>query len=533
MTEAPLTETISTGTVYLIGAGPGDPKLITVGGADALQRADVVVYDRLAHPRLLDYARPNAERVYVGKQADRHAMRQDDINTLLAERALRGLTVARLKGGDPFVFGRGGEEAEFLRERFVPFVVIPGVTSAIAAPAYAGIPVTHRDLASSFAVITGHERDDARESGTREPGGAEQRRRWDKIAHAADTLLFLMGVENLDEIVGNLTAHGRREDTPVALVRWGTWAGQQQTLVGTLGTIVQAVRAAKFTAPAVTIVGEVVSLRERLRWFDNNPLYGKRIVVTRAREQASDFADRLRTLGAEPIEFPLIQTIPPPDDYAALDAVLPNLAAYTWVCFASAPAVRAVLERLAVLGRDARAFGSSRIGAVGPATADALRAGGLSADFQPFVLTGAALADSLPGDLANTRILIPRALEGDESLVAGLQARGALVDTAPAYQTILDGANAALVRERLLAGTIDAVTFTSSSTVKNFVSALASDLPPQVAAACIGPSTAQTAATLLGRAPDIVASRHTMDGLLAALTDYFAAQAAMPLPQTA
>jgi len=301
------------GTVYLIGAGPGDPKLITVGGAEALRLADVVVYDRLAHPKLLDHARADAERVYVGKQADRHAMKQEDINALLAGRAQEGKTVARLKGGDPFVFGRGGEEAEYLRERGVPFVVIPGVTSAVAAPAYAGIPVTHRDAASSFAVITGHERDDARESGTREPGQAEGRRRWDRIAHAADTLLFLMGVENLEEIAGQLQAHGRSPETPVALVRWGTWAGRQETLVGTLGDIVEKVRAAGFQAPAVTVVGEVVRLREKLRWFDAGPLAGKRIVVTRAREQASEFAEKLRARGAEPIEFPLIRIAPPSD----------------------------------------------------------------------------------------------------------------------------------------------------------------------------------------------------------------------------
>ncbi len=514
-----------TGTVYLIGAGPGDPKLITVGGAEALKRADVVVYDRLAHPRLLDYAHLGAERVYVGKQADRHAMRQDDINALLADRALAGLSVARLKGGDPFVFGRGGEEAEFLRERNVSFVVIPGVTSAIAAPAYAGIPVTHRDLASSFAVITGHERDDNRESGTRAPGEAEQRRRWDKIAHAADTLLFLMGVENLDEIAGNLLANGRGADTPVALVRWGTWAGQQQTLVGTLGGIVDAVRAAKFSAPAVTIVGDVVTLRERLRWFDNAPLFGKRIVVTRAREQASDFAERLRTLGADPIEFPLIQTAPPPDNYAALDAALAHLDTYQWVCFASAPAVRAFFDRLSVMGRDTRAFGAVHIAAVGPATADALRTYGVNPDFQPSVLTGAALAEELPGDLANTRLFLPRALEGDEALTDGLQSRGASVDAVPAYQTQIDGAGADLVRERLGLGAIDAVTFTSSSTVKNFVAALGTGLPPGVVVACIGPSTAKTAVEVLGRAPDIVAEAHTVDGLLASLTAYFAAQA--------
>ena len=332
------------GTVYLIGAGPGDPKLITVGGADALKRADVVVYDRLAHPALLDYARPDAERVYVGKQADKHAMKQDDINALLAERAGQGKTVARLKGGDPFVFGRGGEEAEYLRERGIAFVIIPGVTSAIAAPAYAGIPVTHRDAASSFAVITGHERDDGRESGTRLPGQAEGRRRWDKIAYAADTLLFLMGVENLAEITGQLLTHGRAADTPVALVRWGTWAGQQETLVGTLGDIEEKVRLAQFKAPAVTIVGEVVKLRETLRWFDIGPLAGKRVVVTRAREQASEFAEKLRAKGAEPVEFPLIRIASPADGYAELDAAIVKLGTYDWICFSRRPGCPCVLR---------------------------------------------------------------------------------------------------------------------------------------------------------------------------------------------
>ena len=514
------------GTVYLIGAGPGDPKLITVGGANALKAADVVVYDRLAHPALLDYAPARAERVYVGKQADRHAMKQDDINALLAERALTGQTVARLKGGDPFVFGRGGEEAEFLRDRGVPFVVIPGVTSAIAAPAYAGIPVTHRDLASSFAVITGHERDDGRESGTRTPGGAEGRRRWERIAHAADTLLFLMGVENLEEIAGKLLENGRRPETPVALVRWGTWAGQQETLVGTLGDIVDKVQAAGFKAPAVTIVGDVVSLRERLRWFDRGPLAGKRIVVTRAREQASSFAEALRARGAEPIEFPLIKTAPPPDRHAALDAAISRLGEFGWVCFASAPAVHAFWERLEEVGRDARALAGIGLGVVGPATEEALRGRGLRADFVPSSATGASLGEQLP--LADgARVLTPCALEGDEDMAQALTARGARVETVPAYQTVMDGAGAERVRERLEDGTIDAVTFTSSSTVKNFVGALGMNtLPPGVTIACIGPSTAKTATERLGRAPDVVASEHTVDGLLAALEAHFAASSA-------
>ena len=514
-----------TGTVYLIGAGPGDPKLITVGGAEALRLADVVVYDRLAHPRLLDWARADAERVYVGKQADKHAMKQEDINALLAERAKEGKAVARLKGGDPFVFGRGGEEAEFLRERDVPFVVIPGVTSAIAAPAYAGIPVTHRDAASSFAVITGHERDDARESGTRTAGQAEGRRRWDKIAHAADTLVFLMGVENLEEIAGQLQANGRSPETPVALVRWGTWAGQQETLVGTLGDIVEKVRAAGFKAPAVTVVGEVVRLRERLRWFDVGPLAGKRVVVTRAREQASEFAEKLRTRGAEPVEFPLIRIVPPAEGYAALDDALIRVGTYDWVCFASAPAVHAFCDRLMHAGKDARALATARIAAVGPATSAALAARGLIADFQPQATTGAGLGAELPGEVGENNILVPRAKEGDEGLIEALTARGAVVDAATAYENVLDGAGADEVRQRLLSGTVDAVTFTSSSTVKNFVAALdGAALPASVTVACIGPSTAKTAREMLGREPEVVASEHTTEGLIAALEGLYGAQ---------
>ena len=513
---------MTVGTVYLIGAGPGDPKLITVGGADALRRADVVVYDRLAHPRLLDYAAPGSERVYVGKQADKHAMRQEDINALLAERAAAGKTVARLKGGDPFVFGRGGEEAEYLRERDIPFVVIPGVTSAIAAPAYAGIPVTHRDAASSFAVITGHERDDSRESGTRAPGEAEGRRRWDKIAGAGDTLLFLMGVENLDEIASQLQAHGRSSETPVALVRWGTWAGQQETLVGTLGDIVGKVRAANFKAPAVTVVGEVVRLREKLRWFDLGPLSRKRIVVTRAREQASEFAEKLEAKGAEAIVFPTIKLVPPADGYAALDNAIYRVGTYDWLCFASVPAVHAFYARLSLAGKDARSFATARVAAVGPATADALKSHGLCVDFQPSVMTGAGLGAELPEEPFGKNFLVPRAKDGDDGLIDALTAREGTVDAVTAYENVLDGAGADEVKQRLSDGTIDAVTFTSSSTVRNFAAALGGlPLPASVVIACIGPSTAKTATELLGRAPDLVADEPTMDGFVDALERYF------------
>ena len=513
---------MTVGTVYLIGAGPGDPKLITVGGADALQIADVVVYDRLAHPKLLDYAPATAERVYVGKQADKHAMRQEDINALLADRAASGKTVARLKGGDPFVFGRGGEEAEYLRARNVPFIVVPGVTSAIAAPAYAGIPVTHRDAASSFAVITGHERGDSRESGTRTAGEAEGRRRWDKIAGAGDTLLFLMGVENLEEIASQLQANGRGPETPVALVRWGTWAGSQETLVGTLGDIVEKVRAANFQAPAVTIVGEVVRLREKLRWFDLGPLSGKRIIVTRAREQASEFAEKLAARGAEAIIFPVIKLVPPPDHYAALDDAIIKVGTYDWLCFASVPAVHAFCDRLALAGKDARSFAAAKIAAVGPATADALKSHGLCADFQPSVMTGAGLGTELPEEPFGKNFLVPRAKDGDDGLLDALTAREGTVDAVVAYENVIDAADAAAVRRRILDTTVDAVTFTSSSTVKNFAFALGDlALPSSLVIACIGPSTAKTAAEVLGRAPDLVAEEPTMDGFVTALERYY------------
>ncbi len=514
---------MTVGTVYLIGAGPGDPKLITVGGADALKIADVVVYDRLAHPKLLDYAPVSAERVYVGKQADHHAMRQEDINALLADRASAGKTVARLKGGDPFVFGRGGEEAEYLRDRNVPFVVVPGVTSAIAAPAYAGIPVTHRDAASSFAVITGHERGDGRESGTRTAGEAEGRRRWDKIAGAGDTLLFLMGVENLEEIASQLQANGRGPETPVALVRWGTWAGSQETLVGTLGDIVGKVRDAKFKAPAVTIVGEVVRLREKLRWFDLGPLSGKRIIVTRAREQASEFAEKLEVRGAEAIVFPVIKLVSPSDGYAALDDAIIKVGTYDWLCFASAPAVHAFCARLTAAGKDARSFATAKIAAVGPATAEALMSHGLCADFQPSVMTGAGLGTELPEEPFGKNFLVSRAKDGDDGLIDALTAREGTVDAVVAYENVLDAANADAIRQRLLDGTIDAVTFTSSSTVKNFASAMNGlSLPASVLVACIGPSTAKTAEEVLDRAPDILAAEPTMDGFIAALEQHYA-----------
>ncbi len=511
------------GTVYLVGAGPGDPGLLTIAGRDALARADVVVYDRLAHPALLSYAPPNAERLFVGKASARHFVKQEDTNDLMADRALAGKTVVRLKGGDPFVFGRGGEEAEFLRARGVPFVIVPGVTSAIAAPAYAGIPVTHRDAASSFAVITGHERDDAKESGTRAGGAAEGRRRWDRIAWAADTLVFLMGVEALGEISARLIENGRDAATPVALVQWGTWT-RQRVVTGTLADIVETVRAAGITAPAVTIIGEVVRFRDALRWFDVGPLFGKRILVTRARGQASALSDQLRALGAEPVEFPTIEIAPPADNFAALDAVLPQLAAYDWVIFTSANAVAYTFDRLSQAGLDARAFRSAQVAAIGPATADALQALGIRADWTPSEYVAEAVAAQFPDkNLTGKRILLPRATEARDVLPETWRASGATVDIVSAYQTALSAEGADDVRALLFANELDAVTFTSSSTVRNFAEALnGAALPPSVVIAAIGPVTSETCRELF-RPPDIQASEYTIDGLVSALVSHFAA----------
>jgi len=513
----------TTGTVYLVGAGPGDPQLLTVGGAAALRRADVVVYDRLVHPSLLDLAPEDAERVYVGKQADQHTLTQDKINGLLYKHALGGRMVVRLKGGDPFVFGRGGEEAEYLIERSVPVVVIPGVTSAIASLAYAGIPVTHRDASSSFAVITGHERQDASESAEREPGAAEERRQWDKIAQGADTLIFLMGVESLPQIAQNLIENGRAKDTPVALVRWGTWAGRQETLVGTLSDIAGKARSAGFKAPAVTVVGDVVRWREKLRWWDSRPLAGKRIVVTRAREQASALTSRLLELGAEVIEFPVIRIAPPPDRYAALDAAIARLTEFEWLIFTSVNGVHAFRDRLAQRKMDARTLFGVKVAAVGTATSESLLEMGIRADFMPASFTGEEVAKQFPEDVAGKRVLLVTALEANDALPAILLERKAGVEIASAYETVLDRGNESEIRRRIQEGTVDTVTFTSSSTVKNFVTALGPEPPPlaSVAIACIGPTTAQTARELFQREPDILAEEHTIAGLVEALVRYY------------
>ncbi len=502
---------MSAGKVYLVGAGPGDPGLITVKGLECLKLADVVLYDQLLDDRLLASARPDAEKVYVGKSGKRHAMEQDEINRLLVEKALDGKTVVRLKGGDPFVFGRGGEEAEALVERGIPFEIVPGVTSAVAVPAYAGIPVTHRGLASSFAVVTGHEA----------PGKQQSSIDWKALATATDTIVFLMGAGNLAGIAGQLVANGKPASTPVAMVQSGT-TPRQRTLVATLADIADRAAEAGLQAPAVIIVGEVAQLRETLKWFDTRPLFGKRVLVTRSTSQASALSRLLMERGAWPVEMPVI-AIEPAQDPQALDAAVRRAREYDWVVFTSVNGVEAFGERLTALKLDARCLGDARIAAIGEATAAALQRFCLRADCVPTDFTGVGLLAALKETgMRGQRFLLLRADIASKELDHGLREAGATVDDVVAYRTVAPKGGVAAGREALLAGQIDVVTFASSSTLRNLV-ALLDDAPAALArtvVACIGPVTAATGREC-GLRVDVEADRHTIPGLVDAIEAYF------------
>lgn len=498
------------GIVWLVGAGPGDPELATLKAKRLIESADAVVYDRLVDGRLLGYARENAELIDVGKIPGKRVNRQEDINRLLVRLAREGKRVARLKGGDPFVFGRGGEEAEALAAEGLRFEVVPGVTSAIAAPAYAGIPLTHRRMASSFTVVTGSEDPD-------KPDSAVD---WRALARGGGTIVVLMGQANLRAIAEALTRFGRAPGTPVALVQWGS-EPYQRTLTGTLGDIADRAAEAGIGAPAVTVVGEVARLRETIRWFDNAPLFGKRVLVTRTRAQASALCDMLARRGAQPIELPTIR-IEPPDDYAELDAALANIAAYDWVVFTSANGVDAVFGRLEALGLDARALHGVRVGAIGPATAAALRGRGIAADFVPRSFVAESVVEGMRAyDLAGRRALLPRADIARAALSEGLAALGMRVDDVTAYRTGTPPDSAGRARAVLDEG-IDIATFTSSSTVRNLCALLDGNIEAlrDVTIACIGPITAQ-AAVDLGLKIDIMASEYTIAGLVRAIESHF------------
>ena len=506
------------GKVYLIGAGPGDPGLLTVKGREALEQADVVVYDRLAHPSLLDCAPPAAERIFAGKARGQQELTQDGINDMLVEKARAGLRVARLKGGDPFVFGRGGEEALALARAGIPFDVVPGVSSAIAAPAYAGIPVTHRGIATGFTVVSGSE----------DPSKPESAVRWEELARSLSahggTLITLMGWASIEKILEALRHAGLPPDTPVALVQWGTWS-RQKTVTGTLETAASKGREAGLTAPVVAVIGEVVNLREELAWFDSRPLFGKRVLVTRSRTQASRMCELLEDAGAIAVELPAI-AIAPPENFEQLDEAVGRMASYGWVIFASVNAVDSVFQRLDSMGKDARAFGVARVGAIGPATATALVRRGIRPDFMPSrSVSSAALEELAAYDWNGVNVLLPAADIGRDELADGLSRFGAELHRVTAYRTITPPDAAQRARDALADG-IDIVTFTSSSTVRNLISLLEEHDGPGKEAlahslvACIGPVTSGTARDL-GLTVDIEAKEHTVDGLAHALVQRF------------
>jgi uroporphyrinogen III methyltransferase/synthase len=501
------------GKVFLIGAGPGDPGLITVKGLAFLKKADVVVYDYLANEDLLKAAKEGAERIYVGKKGGDHTLSQEEINALIIRKAEEGKTVARIKGGDPFIFGRGGEEAEELAKAGISFEIVPGVTSAIAVPAYAGIPLTHRDFTSTVSFITGHE----------DPTKKESKIHWDKISTGAGTLVFLMGMGNLPMIAAELIKNGRDPETPVALIRWGTLP-EQETTIGKLKNIGEIARTKKIRPPVVILVGEVIELREKLNWFEHLPLFGKKILVTRAREQASDLSERVRDLGGIPIEFPTIEVIPP-ESWADADHCAAQMAVYDWVIFTSANGVKFFLERIFALGRDIRDLKGPRICAIGPKTAEALDALKVKVDLVPSEYRAESIFEGLKKeDLKGKRLLIPRAKLSRDVLPQELRKTGASVDVVEVYQTIRPAGNAEEVKRLLRNKSISAITFTSSSTVSNFADLVGinevRDLMGGVAIASIGPITAERARTL-GIKTTVMPEEFTIPALVEALAEYF------------
>ncbi|HET9050470.1 MAG TPA: uroporphyrinogen-III C-methyltransferase [Candidatus Dormibacteraeota bacterium] len=507
------------GTVYLVGAGPGDPGLITVRGLELVETCDELVVDALASPLLLRHARPGAGVHDVGKRAGRHTVPQAEINALLVELARQNRSVVRLKGGDPFVFGRGGEECEALLVAGVAFEVVPGVTSAVAAPAYAGIPVTHREAAGHVTIVTGHERDGA------DGGGRVDHEALGRLA-ASGTLVFLMGARSLPGIVAGLVRGGADPATPAASVQWGT-DPRQRTVRGTLATIAGAVEGAGLGAPMVTVVGAVAGLAEGLDWFGRRPLTGRRILVTRARAQASGFLERLRRLGADAVEIPVI-AVEPAVERVDLEGALRRLSTPhprgRFAVFTSANAVQLVAAAMRDAGLDARLFSGTTLVAIGPETAAALAAVGLRADLVPVEFVAEAVADlMIQAGVEGRHVWLPRAALARDVLPTRLRDAGAEVDILPLYRTVLPEGTAALVRDALGGpSAIDAVTFTSSSTVEHFRLALeGAPFPPGAVAACIGPVTARTAEAA-GFPVAVVAPEHTTAGLASALVEHFA-----------
>ena len=496
--------------VYLVGAGPGDPKLLTLRGKECLELADVVLYDHLANPELLKHAPVDAERIYVGRKGRGSYRDQKEINALLVSKAQEGKSVVRLKGGDPFVFGRGGEEAETIAEAGIPFTVIPGVTAAIAVPAYAGIPVTHRTLASTVAFVTGHE----------DPTKSSSAMEWPRLASGEGTLVFLMGTKNLPQIVDRLIHEGKPSTTPVAAIRWGTYA-RQQTIVGTLADIVGKVTRADLSPPTVIVVGEVVRLRDRLNWCETRPLFGKGVLVTRPREQAPALSNLLAEQGAEPIECPTLE-IHPPESWDPVDEAIRELVTYDWVIFTSMNGVQAFMGRLWFHQKDARSLANAKVCCIGPRTKEEANRWGLVADLVPKEFQAEGILEALSGlEMKGQRILIPRAKVAREILPEQLGEMGASVRVVHAYQAVPPEAEREPISDRFRNQDIQYLTFTSSSTVRNFCQLFADrqemrKLTQDATVACIGPITAQTVQAE-GLSVDIVATENTVPALVDAI----------------
>jgi uroporphyrinogen III methyltransferase / synthase len=501
---------MSNGTVYLVGAGPGDAGLLTLRGAELLGRAEVVVYDALVNPELLRLAPNTAEIIYGGKRARDHALPQKELNQLLIAKAREGKIVVRLKGGDPYVFGRGGEEAEELADAAIPFEVVPGVSSFVAVPNYAGVPLTHREFASRLTLITGHE----------DPGKEPSTIDWPQVARTPGTKVIMMGTERIGDIARTLIANGMASSTPIAMIRWGT-TGQQESIDGTLATIAEVAEKSLIAPPTVAVIGDVVKLRHKLNWFERRPLFGKSIAVTRSREQAAGFTRQLTDLGAEVLEVPTIRIEAPSRREDIVDALL-ELNSYDWLIFTSPNGVTNFFEYFFRQFHDMRDIGGCRIAAVGPATARKLKELHLQVDLMPDEAIGASIAEAFKDyeSIENLKICLLRAEVANRELPEALEALGAIVDDVACYRTVAETEDRTGAAAKLLEHGADWITFTSASTVEHFHGRF--DLPslrkkfPQLKMASIGPETSK-ALLALNLKPDLEAKQHTTEGLLQAL----------------
>ena len=498
------------GFVYLVGAGPGDAGLLTLRGAEVLGRADVVLYDALVNQQLLAHAPASAEVIFGGKRGGSHKISQDELNTLLVDRAQAGMVVVRLKGGDPYVFGRGGEEAEVLAKAKIPFEVVPGVSSFVAVPNYAGIPLTHRKFASRITLVTGHDAPDAGEDAID----------WAQMARTPGTKVIMMGTDRIGQIAGTLVEHGMPATTPVAMIQWGT-TSRQRSIAGTLADIAELATREHIGPPTVAVIGEVVSLREELNWFERRPLFGKRVVITRTREQASQLSSKLRDLGAETLEIPTIKLEHPTDRQCLVDALL-ELNAYDWLVFTSPNGVTRFFDYFFKQFKDMRDLGGARIAAVGPATANKLKEYHLQVDLMPEEAIGIKIAAAFQKfeSIENLKICLLRAEVANPDLPRALESLGAIVDDVACYRTEPNTEDPAGTAAKMLEQGADWITFTSGSTVENFHARF--DLPKlverysQMRLASIGPETSKALAAL-GLKPAVEAKEHTIDGLVKAI----------------